>query len=463
MKNCWVLSGVLLLLFGASSSAAPREWKVPVEQRTLANGLRVIVSRDDSAPVFGLCVTYGVGFRFERKGYSGYAHLFEHMMFEGTPDVPKGVFDRVIEDGGGTDNADTRFDFTEYFETAPVSALDPALWLEADRMKGIDLTQHNLDNQRQVVEEEIRTNFLNQPYGQFYWLDLPQKAFDNFADSHNFLGDFRDLDSATLEKVGAFFHQYYVPNNAVISVVGDVEPQKVFAKVQRYFGSIPRRNLPAPPDVLELPQRVERRFTEYDKLAREPAIAVGYRMPPHDTADAVAGAVVGQILHGGQASRLYQALVKNQNVAVTVYGGANWPLGSPYEYGGPTLMTSFVVYPSSVSEGRLLAAYDGVIRQLAANGCSQSELDRVLAKMRSGWYGELESPENRASILGQAALFDGDAAKINVIPAEISAVTPRDVQAFARKYLIPGNRTVIDRVPVSMEAPAGRKEKGNQP
>ncbi|HLI30195.1 MAG TPA: insulinase family protein, partial [Terriglobia bacterium] len=209
-KRNWLL-GLLLLACSVSVAAAPHEWKVPVEERTLANGLRVVVSPDKSAPIFGLCVTYGVGFRLEPKGSSGYAHLFEHMMFEGTPDAAKGVFDRVIEDGGGSDNADTRFDFTEYFETAPISALNPVLWLEADRMKGLDLSQKTLDNQRRVVEEEIRTNFLNEPYGQFYWLDLPQHAFDKFPNAHNFLGDFSDLGRATPETIERFFREYYAP------------------------------------------------------------------------------------------------------------------------------------------------------------------------------------------------------------------------------------------------------------
>ncbi|MGH9355705.1 MAG: M16 family metallopeptidase [Terriglobia bacterium] len=458
-----LLLATLLLPSVASGRSLPQSWRIPVQERTLANGLRVVVSRNDSAPVFGLCVSYGAGFRLEPEGSSGYAHLFEHMMFEGTPDAAKGVFDRVVENGGGTDNADTRFDVTEYFETAPVSALEPILWLEADRMKGLYLSQKNLDNQRQVVEEEVRANFINEPYGQFYWLDLPQKAFDKFPNSHNFLGDFSDLDRATLQNVRAFFQEYYAPNNAVISVTGDVNPQEIFAKVQRYFGAIPRRGLPARPDVFEAPQRAERRTTEYDKLAREPAIAVGYRMPPHNAPGAMAGAVAGQILLGGHASRLYQALVKDKKLAVSVYGGVNWPLGNPYEYGGPTLMTSFIVYPSSVSEKRLLAAYDGVIRRLAETGCSTAELDRVLTKMRSDWYGEMESPEHRAALLGEVTLFDGDPERINVIAAEISTVTPREIQEFARKYLVPSNRTVINRVPFAAKAPKARRKREMQP
>src|SRR5690242_16762886 len=165
-------------------------WDIPVAIKKLPNGLTIVVSEDHSAPTFGLCITYGIGFRLEPEGRTGFAHLFEHMMFEGTPEAPKGVFDRVVEGGGGWNNGDTRFDFTEYIETALVSALDPVLWFEADRMKALDFSPQNLDNQRQVVEEEVRVNVLNQPYGSFYWLDLPQKAFNRFPNAHNSYGDF---------------------------------------------------------------------------------------------------------------------------------------------------------------------------------------------------------------------------------------------------------------------------------
>src|SRR5579884_1450744 len=237
MKFLPIVCLLFLIPLSVPGSDTPsQEWKVPVAEKTLSNGLRVVVSRDDSAPTFGLCVTYGIGFRLEPKGRTGFAHLFEHMMFEGTPDAPKGVFDRVIEGGGG-DNGDTRFDFTEYIETAPLSALDPVLWLEADRMKALNFSQANLDNQRKVVKEEVRVNILNQPYGGFFWLDLPQKAFDKYPNAHNFYGDFDDLDAASLQDVRNFFEQYYVPNNAVLSVVGDVTPEEVFEKAEKYFGS----------------------------------------------------------------------------------------------------------------------------------------------------------------------------------------------------------------------------------
>ncbi len=460
------ICGFLLLMgLGSAGWAAPDSpgWTVPTAIKKLSNGLVVVVSEQHSAPTFGLCLSYGIGFRLEPEGRTGFAHLFEHMMFEGTPDAPKGTFDQVIEGGGGFNNGDTRYDFTEYIESAPISALDPILWLEADRMKTLDFSPANLDNQRKVVEEEVRVNVLNQPYGSFYWLDLPQKAFDKFPNAHNFYGDFKDLDAATIQDVKSFYEHYYAPNNAVLAIVGDVTPSEVFEKAEKYFGALAGRTVPSRPDVSEAPQTAERRFTEPDKLARVPALAVGYRMPPRTSRDAVVGAVVGELLHNGQASRLYQALVKDKKVALEVSGGMNWPLGNPFEYNGPTLMTSFVVYPPNITEEAVLGAYDSVIRDLSEKGASGAELERIRAKMRSDWYDQLEIPLFRASVLAHATLFDGKPSRVNEIPDELGKITSDEVKAFARKYLLATNRTIINRVPA---APAGKgegEEKGVQP
>ncbi len=438
----------LLLACVCAATAWAEEWKVPTAMKKLKNGLVVVVSEDHSAPTFGLCISYGIGFRLEPEGRTGFAHLFEHMMFEGTPDAPKGTFDRVIEGGGGYNNGDTRYDFTEYIETAPTSALDPVLWLEADRMKDLDFSQKNLDNQRQVVEEEVRVNVLNQPYGDFFWLDLPQKAFDKYPNAHNFYGDFKDLDAANLQDVRIFFEHYYAPNNAVLAIAGDVKPDEVFDTVEKYFGGIAPRDVPPRPDVSEASQTAERTFTEDDKLANVPAIAIGYRMPPRTSHDAVVGAVVGELLHNGEASMLYQALVKEKKVALSVDGGVNWPLGNPFEYNGPTLMTSFMVYPPNVTEADLIADYNEVIQKLATEGASQAALERISAKMRSDWYGQFQMPIYRASVLSHATMFDGNPERVNEIPGEIAKVTSAEIKDFARKYLVPTNRTIIDRVPV---------------
>jgi predicted Zn-dependent peptidase len=242
-------------------------------------------------------------------------------------------------------------------------------------------------------------------------------------------------------------------------VAGDVKPDEVFEKVEKYFGGIPRRQVPPKPDVSEAPQTAERRATQWDKFAQVPALAIGYRLPPRKSHDAVVGAVVGELLHNGQASLLYQALVKEKQVALSVDGGANWPLGNPFEYDGPALMTSFIVYPPNFKENDVVRAYDAVIAGLITKGPTSAEMDRIRTKMRSDWYGQLEIPVERASVLAHATLFDGSAQRVNEIPDELAKVTAEEVRAFARKYLVNTNRTIIDRVPAS--AP-GQKSEGSE-
>lgn len=471
----WRFTAVLACLLGlatlpgeltCASRGAPAygtgSWKVPAVTKKLSNGMVVVVSEDHSAPTFGLCISYGIGFRLEPEGRTGFAHLFEHMMFEGTPTAPKGTFDRVVEGGGGSINGDTRYDFTEYVDTAPISALDPTLWLEADRLKTLDFSPANLENQRKVVEEEVRVNVLNQPYGFFYAIDLPGKAFDKFPNAHNFYGEFKDLDAAKIQDVAGFFNHYYAPNNAVLAIAGDVKPEEVYARVEKYFGSIAPRQVPPKPDVSEPPQTSERRFTQQDKLARVPALAIGYRMPPRTSPDAVVGALVGELLHNGQGSLLYQALVRERKVALEVNGGVNFIFGTPFEYNGPTLLTSFILYPPNLKENDVLGAYDAVLSDLATRGPSQAALRRISAKMRSDWYANLEIPVNRASILAHATLFDGNPERVNEIPDELAGVTPEEVRAFAGKYLVKTQRTLIDRIPAPASGGNGRGGKGAQ-
>ncbi len=443
----------------ASGPATPA-FRVPAAMRTLKNGLIIVVSEDHSAPTFGVCVAYGIGFRLEPKGRTGFAHLFEHMMFEGTPVAKKGVFDQVIEGGGGNNNGDTRYDFTEYVETAPISALDPVLWLEADRMKTLDFSDKNLENQRNVVEEEVRVNVLNQPYGFFFAIDLPMKAFDTYPNSHNFYGDFHDLDAATIADVKAFYEKYYAPNNAVLAVVGDVNTDEVFTLAEKYFGGIPRKDVPPRPEVSEPPQTAERRGVQPDKHAKLPAFAIGYRMPERNSHDAVVGAVVGELLHNGDASLLYQQLVKEDRDAVSVSGGVNWPLGNPFEFNGPTLMTTFIVSPPGTKMDAVLKSVDKVVGHLAQDGPSAAELARVVTKMRSDLIDQMEAPIDRASVLAHATLFDGNPDRVNKIPGELASVTPDQVKGFAAKYLVAKNRTVLERDPASTPASDAEKTPG---
>lgn len=464
LRACVAIT-ILLIAFAsfptaqASGQPAP-EFRISTVAKTLSNGLIVVVSEDHSAPTFGVCMAYGIGFRLEPQGRTGFAHLFEHMMFEGTPVSPKGLFDQVIEGGGGNMNGDTRYDFTEYIETAPVSALDQALWLEADRMKTLDFSEKNLENQRNVVEEEVRVNVLNQPYGFFFAIDLPMKAFDTYPNSHNFYGDFHDLDAANIADVKAFYEKYYAPNNAVLAVVGDVTPDEVFAKAEKYFGAIPKKPTPPKPDVNEHPQTAERRGVQPDLHAKLPAFAIGYRMPERNSRDAIVAAVTGDLLNNGEASLLYQQLVKQDRDAVSVDGGLNWPLGNPFEFNGPTLMTTFIVAPPGTQMDTVLKSVDTVVHRLATDGPTASELTRVVTKMRSDLIDQMEAPIDRASLVAHATLFDGKPDRVNAISAELASVTPAQVKEFAQKYLVAANRTVLERQPT--QEPAAPKAGGAQ-
>ncbi|HEV8335766.1 MAG TPA: pitrilysin family protein [Candidatus Polarisedimenticolia bacterium] len=458
MRRAWLalpllLGGVLLAPAGPAAAHAAR-WQIPIEVKKFPNGLTVVVSQDHSAPTFGLCLAFRIGFRLEPKGRTGFAHLFEHMMFEGTPNAPKGVFDRVIEGGGGVNNGSTRYDYTNYIETAPVSALDPILWLEADRMKTLDFSEKNLKNQQEVVKEEIRVNVKNRPYGIFFWTDVAGKAFDKWENSHDGYGSFEDLDAAKLADVEAFFKSYYGPNNAILAIVGDVKPAEVFGKVEKYFGGIPARQTPQPPDVSEAMNQGERTLEQTDPLARVPGIAVAWKMPARGSRDHVPAAVLADLLVGGEASRFYQVLVKGKEILLSVQGGLNWPLGTPWDYNGPTLLDIFAIYKPTTDARTVVDAMNGEIEKVAREGVPAGELARTKTKMAADLYSTLELPLNRSTALCLAQLFTGNAASINELPGRIETVTSADLQRVAATYLTAANRTVVDRKPAPQTAAA---------
>ena len=441
-----VAAAGLALVLASSAAAAPKEgWRVPTQVRKLPNGLTVVVSEDRSAPTFGLCLAFRVGFRLEPRGRSGFAHLFEHLMFQGTPAAPKGIYDRVIEGGGGINNGSTRTDFTSYVVSAPVSALDAVLWLEADRMKGLDLTEKSLSNQRDVVKEEIRVNVVNRPYGAFYWTDLVGAAFEKWENAHDGYGSFVDLDAATVADAKAFFDAYYGPGNAVLALVGDFDAAEAFAKVEKHFGPVPARPAPPRPDVGEKPNASERALVQSDALANVPALAVGWKLPARGTRDDVPLAVLGELLAGGEASRLYLGLVKGKELLIEVQGGVDWPLGDPWSYEGPTLMTLFGLYKPDTTAKDVVAAIQAEVARIAKDGVPSAELERTKTRMVSRLYDGLEMPLGRAEALALAQVVTGDAASVNGIPARIAAVTSADVARAAAAWLTVPNRTVIDR------------------
>jgi len=439
-----LLAAGLLLSFPALAADADR-WNLPVQTKKLDNGLTVVVSEDHSSPTVGISVVYHVGMRLEPKNRTGFAHLFEHLMFEGTPNAPSGVFDKVITGGGGRNNGSTRADFTNYIETAPASALESMLWLEADRMKTLDFNAATLKNQQDVVKEEIRVNVKNQPYGGFMWIDIGQQAFQKWENNHDGYGSFKDLEGASLEDVRNFHRDFYGPNNAVLSIAGDVTPAQAFALAQKYFGGIPARATPKAGDFSEGLNTAEKRIEQSDALAQVPAIAAAWKMPDRGSKDQAPMAVLGELLAGGDASRFYQGLVKGREIALNV--DSLYGLTSPWEYVGPTLFTIFALYKPNGSADALLAAMDEEIAKVAAEGVDDATLKRVKTRMLADWYNGLESFLGRADTLAKLQTLWGDAKVANQIPGWIDGVTSADVQRVAKNYLTKANRTVIDRKP----------------
>ena len=335
--------------------------RIPVETTTLSNGLRVVVSPDHSAPVATVGVYYQIGFRLEPRGRSGFAHLFEHMMFQGSENAGKMEHIKLINASGGILNGSTYHDITNYYEAVPSNALERILWLEADRMRALKVDDENLKNQRDVVKEEVRVNVLNQPYGGFPWLDLPPVAFRNWPNAHNFYGDFNDLDAANLGDVKSFFHTYYAPNNAVLLVLGDVDPAESFALAKRYFESIPAGPVPPRVDATEPPQTEERRGEVSEKFGPLPAMAIGYRAPARGTPDWYAAGILDRLLHGGRAGRIYRRLVLESQIAIEASGGINYSSGDLFDYNGPTLMITTIYHKPEYSSDQTIAAFEEIM------------------------------------------------------------------------------------------------------
>jgi predicted Zn-dependent peptidase len=378
---------VLLLLLPAlvfvSWNKSPRadELQVPVTYYKLSNGLKVVLSPDKTAPLATVGIYYNIGFRIEPKNRTGFAHLFEHMMFQGSENLGKMEFVNLVQKNGGILNGSTRFDFTNYFEVMPAHKLETALWAEADRMKGLKITQDNLTNQQGVVKNEVKVNVLNQPYGGFPWLDMPQYANKNWYNAHNFYGDLADLDSAKLEDVHDFFKTFYAPNNAVLVVSGDFQIADAKKWIEKYFGKIPASKLPPKPDLNEPVQEKEQRFTKEDKLAKKPALAVAYKMPERNTPEYYAMGLIDQILGQGQDSKLYQLLVQQKGYTSGVSAGINIGLGNMFDYNGPMLWISNVTYDSTISSDQILAQYDAAVKDL--NNVTKEEIELALVKIRS--------------------------------------------------------------------------------
>lgn len=416
--------------------------QVPVEYFKLKNGLRVVLSADHSTPLVTVAVYYRIGFRIEPKDRTGFAHLFEHLMFQGSQNLGKLEFIKLVQTNGGILNGSTRFDFTNYFETVPAHKLETMLWAEADRMRGLAITQDNLTNQQGVVGNEVKVNVLNTPYGGFPWLDMPQYANTNYYNSHNFYGDLKDIDAATLNDAKDFFGKYYMPNNAVLTVVGDFDVKDAKAMVEKYFDGIAAGTSVSFPELAEPKQEKEKRASKVDALANKPALAFAYHMPERSTPEYYAMGILNQLLIQGEDSLLYQELVKKRNLTGDVDGGINL-LGNLYNYNGPMLMIGNVFYDNEVKADTVVEAIDSVIERVRSKPIDEKQLNVALVKLRSNFYDTLSSQFGRADLLSSFALFDDNPQRINGLEKEFRKITPEIIQKTAKEYLAPTNRTIL--------------------
>ncbi|MFN7016066.1 MAG: M16 family metallopeptidase [Fimbriimonadales bacterium] len=414
--------------------------RIEYETYTLPNGLQVILSPHAVAPTVAVLVLYKVGSVNEPRGKTGFAHLFEHMMFQGSENVPREMHFKYVESNGGVLNGFTSYDLTAYFELLPASKLLLGLWLESDRMRSLQVSQENLDNQRAVVKEERRLSVDNQPYARALER-LREIAYDNFANQHSIIGTMEDLDNASLADVQAFFRTYYAPNNAILVVAGDYEGATAREWIERYFADIPSQPAPPPVDVSE-PDRQERREVFHDSLASVPAVALCWKIPPRGTLENDALQIAGDVLADGRASRLYQRLVKQEQIAVSVSGGAE---SRP----APSLFRLFVLHHPHVMPERVEAVLYEEIQKLADEGVSERELERVRAQLLAQrwsdnlYYG-MQSPLGRALGLAYFAAFEGDPDGVNRALERLLAITPADVQRAVQQYLnTTRNRTVM--------------------
>jgi predicted Zn-dependent peptidase len=433
------LVGLLVLTFvvGGSVSAVPKERTVRVDfkETKLKNGLRVITVEDHSAPVIAVSITYNVGSRDERQGRTGFAHLFEHMMFKGSQNVGTGEHFYLIFNNGGNMNGTTNEDRTNYFEALPANQLDLALYLEADRMRSLVISKENLDNQRNAVQEERRLGVDNQPYGKSG--EVHQGLiYDNFAYKHTVIGSMDDLNAASVEDVSAFFKMYYAPNNAVLTLVGDFNTSDALKKIKANFEAIPRQADPPPVDMTEPEQKAERRASVEDGLARAPQVDIAFKTVPGNTADFYALQVLSASLQSGQSSRLYQTLVKDKQLVTGVGGFADEKRGTGAFYISATLK------PNGKAADVETAIYDEIAR-LQKEGIADWELQKAKNNTRRNFINGMQSSLSRAVQIGQYTVYYNEPSLINTRLDKVSAVTKADVQRVAIKYLTPANRTVV--------------------
>jgi predicted Zn-dependent peptidase len=436
---------ITFLNVAAASALTLPKPLIPISQDfTLPNGLRVILSEDHTAPVASVVLVYNVGSRDEVKGRSGFAHLFEHMMFQGSENVAKAEHFKIVGDAGGSTNASTHHDFTDYYERVPSSEVKMALWLEADRMRSLAVTQKNFTNQLETVKEEKRLRIDNQPYGLAN-LRVDEVVFDNWANGHPVIGSFEDLEASSIDDVRQFFKTYYAPNNAVLAIVGDIDPVAVHKTVEQYFSDIPRQPAPPTPVVDEPPTTKARYELVKDKLADTPGFWMEWKVPPQRSAEYFPLLILNNIMSSGQSSRLYQRMVKGDQIALSADSGLDSRRG-PSEWG------VFVLFKPNTNAEKAREVVWDEIEKLKSTPVSEAELKKAQSQIMRNFFSSnshssLQKTLSKANMLARYAAFWGDPKLIDQDMEAVMKVTPADIQAVAKKYLTRDSVAVIDVVP----------------
>lgn len=452
-----------------AEAQSPRKVRTDLKETILKNGLRVITVEDHNAPVIAVSVTYNVGSRNEKAGRTGFAHLFEHMMFQGSENVGKSEHFILINNNGGTMNGTTNQDRTNYFEALPANQIELALFLESDRMRSLAVNQENLNNQRNAVQEERRIGLDNAAYGKSGEIE-EELMYDNFAYKHSTIGSMEDLNAASVDDVRGFFKTYYAPNNAVLVLVGDFKTTDALARIRKYFEEIPRQAEAPVVDMTEPEQTAERRTSVDDQLARLPRVSIGFKAAAGNTADFYALQVLANAMAGGggggggggrggfggggggNSSRLYQKLVKEKEVVTGINAGMS-------EKRGPGAFRLTATLRPGVKTADVEAAIYEEVERLKKEPIADWELQKAKNATRRNLINALQSSLARATSIGQYTVYYNEPNLINTRIDKVAAVTKEDVQRVANKYLQQTNRTVVITIP---KAGGGRSAGGDR-
>ncbi len=428
---------LLCALFGAA--AASGQTRVPpinFKERTLANGLTVITAQERSSPTVSIQVWYKVGSKDDPDKRSGFAHLFEHLMFKSSKNMKDEMMDRLTEDVGGWNNASTSDDVTNYYEVVPSNYLETLLWAEADRMGSLNVTDKSFPSERDVVKEEFNTSVLAPPYGRLFYA-IDRDSFVVHPYHRPTIGSKEDLDAANLEDVRAFHKTFYRPDNAVLIVVGDIDQQQVDGWVDKYFAKIPKPSAAIPRVTVKEPERTaEKRFDERGPNVPLPAVVLTYLAPPISSPDADALRVAESILSNGESSRLYQSLVYSQQVAAEAFGQASLRQNTGYFALGAILASG---KQPAEGERALLAE----LKKMQDAPVTKAELDKAVNQLVANALRERETNSGKAFAIGNAAVLVGDLKRVNTDIERLQAVTAADVQRVMKKYFTDTNRVVI--------------------